>query len=111
MKVLTGFAIGVALTALILPITTTVYERVTEIETVEVEVEVPVKEAIDYEQLLNVLRQPQPSDADKAVDYECAQAIARLTGDPLAGIGLYVGKYYDGDACSAYTHQVTHGWY
>jgi hypothetical protein len=109
MKVLTGFAIGVAVTALILPITTTVYERVTEIETVEVEV--PVQEAIDYEQLLNVLRQLQPSDADKAADYECAQAIARLTGDPLAGIGLYVGKYYDGDACSAYMHQVRHGWY
>ena len=109
MKVLTGFAIGVAVTALILPITTTVYERVTEIETVEVEV--PVQEAIDYEQLLNVLRQPQPSDADTAADYECAQAIARLTGDPLAGIGLYVGKYYDGDACSAYMHQVRHGWY
>ena len=51
MKVLTGFAIGVAVTALILPITTIVYQRVTDIETVKVEV--PVKEAIDYEQLLS----------------------------------------------------------
>ena len=109
MKVLIGFAIGVAVTALILPITTTVYERVTEIKTVEVEV--PVQQAIDYEQLLNVLRQPQPSDADSAADYECALALARITDDPIAGVALYVGKYYAGDACSAYMHQVQHGFY
>ena len=109
MKVLTGFALGVALTALALPITTTVYERVTEIETVEVEV--PVQAVHDYEQLLDVLRQPEPTDVDKQADYECALAIERLTGDPLAGIALYVGKYYDGDACSAYMHQVQHGFY
>jgi hypothetical protein len=109
MKVLTGFALGVALTALALPITTTVYERVTEIDTVEVEV--PVQAVLDYEQLLDVLRQPQPSDVDKQADYECALAIERLTGDPLAGIALYIGKYYDGDACAAYEHLVAHAWY
>jgi hypothetical protein len=111
MKTAAAFALGVALTALLLPVTTTVYEVVTEVETVEVEVEVPVQEAIDYEQLLNILRQPKPTHVDAETDYECAQAIGRLTSDPLAGIALYVGKYYDGDACSAYMHQVTHGWY
>ena len=111
MKVITGFALGVAVTALLLPITTTVYERVTEIETVEVEVEVPVAAELDYEQLLNVLRQPQPSHSDADTDRECALALAHITDDPVAGIALYVGKYYAGDACSAYMHQVEHGFY
>ena len=109
MKVLTGFAIGVAVTALVLPITTTVYERVTEIETVEVEV--AAEPVLDYEQLLEVLRQPQPSDVDADTDRECALALAHITSDPIAGIALYVSKYYAGDACSAYMHQVQHGFY
>jgi hypothetical protein len=109
MKVLTGFALGVALTALILPITNTVYEKVTEIETVEVEA--TAKPVRDYEQLLDVLRQPQATNLEADTDRECALALARLSGDPIGGIALYVGKYYDGDACSAYMHQVQHGFY
>jgi hypothetical protein len=108
-KVITGFALGVAVTALMLPITTTVYERVTEIETVEVEVAVPA--VLDYEQLLDVLRQPQPSHSDAETDRECALALSHITDDPVAGIALYVGKYYAGDACAAYMHQVEHGFY
>jgi hypothetical protein len=37
--------------------------------------------------------------------------LAHITGDPIAGIALYVGKYYAGDACAAYMHQVEHGFY
>ena len=109
MRTAAAFALGVALTALILPVTTTVYELVTEIETVEVEV--AAEPVIDYEQLLDVLRQPQPSDVDADTDRECALALAHITSDPIAGIALYVSKYYAGDACSAYMHQVQHGFY
>jgi hypothetical protein len=60
MKVITGFALGVAVTALILPITTTVYDESPRSRPSRSRSR-PVQEAIDYEQLLNVLRQPQPS--------------------------------------------------
>ena len=51
------------------------------------------------------------SQHDDELNYECTVALERLTGDPYMGIVLYVERYWSGDACAAYEHQVTHGWH
>ena len=53
----------------------------------------------------------QVSEHDDAINAECAYAIQRRTDEPLAGIILYIERYYDGDACAAFDHYVEHGWY
>jgi len=50
-------------------------------------------------------------DLDEQLLYECAMAIQRQTTEPLAGIVLYTERWWHGDACAAYEHQVRHGWY
>jgi hypothetical protein len=51
------------------------------------------------------------SDVDDMLNSECAHAIQRLTDEPLAGIVIYVERYWHGDSCAAYDHHVKHGWY
>ena len=51
------------------------------------------------------------SEHDDELNYECTAAIQRLTDDPWMGIVLYIERYWQGDACAAYEHQVTHGWH
>ena len=53
----------------------------------------------------------QVSEHDDAIMAECAYAIQRRTDEPLAGIILYIERYYQGDACAAFDHLVEHGWY
>lgn len=51
------------------------------------------------------------SEHDDAIMAECAYAIQHRTDEPLAGIVLYVERYWSGDACAAFDHLVDHGWY
>jgi len=51
------------------------------------------------------------SQHDDELNYECTSAIQRLTDDPWMGIVLYIERYWEGDACAAYEHQVTYGWH
>ena len=67
-----------------------------------------VTETIDLERLRNV----EPASAiDEQLNQECAYALQRLTDEPLMGIMLYAERWYHGDTCQAYEHQVEHGWY
>lgn len=65
-------------------------------------------ETIDLERLRDVSAASPHQDDN---NYECTVALQRITGDPLAGIILYVDRWWQGDACAAYEHQVTHGWH
>ena len=51
------------------------------------------------------------SEHDDDILAECAYAIQRQTDEPLAGIVLYAGRYWQGDTCAAYLHLVEHDWY
>jgi malate synthase len=51
------------------------------------------------------------SDVDDRLNAECAHAIRRHTDEPLAGIVIYVERYWSGDSCAALEHYHLHGWY
>ena len=67
-----------------------------------------VATTLDLEQMRDV---SAISEHDDELNYECTAAIQRLTDDPWMGIVLYIERYWEGDACAAYEHQVTHGWH
>jgi len=94
-------ALGAALAVLIVqPETVTETVQVTHTEYVPVSIE------------LNASRQvPAKSPVDEQLNMECAYALQRITDEPLMGIILYVERWWDGNACHAYEHQVEHGWY
>jgi hypothetical protein len=77
--------------------------RVTEIETVEVEVPVQ-KPSTTSSCSTSSDNRSHPTRRRHRLRMRPSHSPAHR--DPLAGIALYVGKYYDGDACSAYMHQV-----
>jgi len=82
-----------------------------ESHTVETFVLTQVKEvttSIDLDRYRDV---PAKADIDEQLNYECTIALQRLTDEPLMGIMLYVDRYWNGDACQAYEHQVLYGWY
>jgi hypothetical protein len=50
-------------------------------------------------------------DLEEQLLAECVYAIARTAVEPMQGIIYYIEKYWSGDACAAYEHLQTHGWY
>lgn len=105
MKTIVTFTLGVILTLLAV---TYAMPQQTNYET-----QVITRTVTEYDQLdISAHRDVSAvSEHDDAINAECAYAIQRLTDEPLAGIVLYVERYWHGDACAAYLHQVEHGWY
>lgn len=97
---------GSAVTLLI----TTPWQTDTEYVT-ETFTETIVEQVITTVNLDRLRDVPAKTNVDEQLDYECTVALQRLTDEPLMGIMLYVDRYWNGDACQAYEHQVLHGWY
>lgn len=77
------------------------------------ETQVVTRTVTEYEQLdiAKYRDVSKVSEHDDDILAECAYAIARQTDEPIAGIVIYVDRYWEGDTCAAYLHLVDHGWY
>jgi hypothetical protein len=106
MRVIAGFTFGIILTLV------TITQLIPQADT-QHHVQVITRTVTEYEQLdLNAHRDVSAvSQHDDDILAECAYAIARQTDEPIAGIVIYVDRYWEGDTCAAYLHLVDHGWY
>jgi len=110
MKVLIGFTAGVLAGLVAL---TYLAPGQTQYETLTVYKDRVIVEQVMTTIDLDRIRDTQAihPDLDEQLLYECAMALQRQTSEPLAGIVLYIQRYWQGDSCAAFDHQVRHGWY
>jgi hypothetical protein len=110
MNTILSFTFGVIATLLtatwLMPAQTTIQVQTTVDDTVHITEIITVLE-------LDHIRDISEANAglDQQLSAECAYALQRLTDEPLAGLVHYLERYWAGDACAAYQHQVTHGWH
>jgi len=98
----------IAIIATTATLTALIVQPDTIVDTVTVTDTVHVPTSIDLQASRQV---PAKSPVDDQLDMECAYALQRITDEPLMGILLYVERWWNGNACDAYQHQVEHGWY
>jgi hypothetical protein len=112
MRTVYGFTFGVIITLLgishLLP-TQTHTQYVPEVQVIERTVIDQVITTIDLDRIRNT--EHLDPHLDEQLAYQCALTIQRQTDEPLAGITLYISRYWNDDACTAAEHLMVYGWY
>jgi len=107
MRTIIGFALGF-ITALYIAshMPVTIVETVHQLpDTVIVD---QVTTTIDLDRLRDT---SNVSDHDERLNAECTYGIHHKADEPLAGIIIYIDRYWEGDACAALEHLLFHDWY